>query len=295
MALAMLISSGNFIFGSQAVDSLPPSVVAFWRSLIATLCMLPFFLRAEQSIFGYFRQHGLKALWLTLTGVVLPAWLIYLSLDSDTLIDLAVGYTMIPVMTVLFAALLLGERLRWMQSLGLVLALLGALVFAFKGNLENLRQFNPHIGFLWMLGCCVTRGLYMVLLKKWDMKPASDGGLFVLLFAGAVLLAPLFVDHMTSKLHPADYSWQLWGSIIFIGVGMGALYLHLISFGTSGIGAVKASLFTYLLPIFVTAESVLFLGAEIQRYQIAAAAVVVVGVFLVSWFREAHVTPEHVH
>ena len=292
MVVAMLISSGNFIFGSLAVDSLPASVVTFWRTAIAMLCMLPFFLRSGHGIVRYLREHRLKALWLMLTGVVLPAWFIYLSLHSDTLIDLAVGYTMIPLMTVLFSALLLSRRLHWVQSLGFTLALLGALIFAFRGSFDNLAQFDPPAGFLWMIACCVVRGLYLVLLNKWDMKPTSDGGLFVFLLAGTVLLTPLFADQLWTGLSPADYSWQLWGSIGFIGVGMGALYLHLISYSTKGIGAVKASLFTYLVPIFVTVESIIFLGASIEPYQVYATALVVPGVFLVSWFRETQAKPK---
>lgn len=292
MLLAVLISSGNFIFGSLAVDSITAGVLAFWRTAIATLLMLPFFLRAGQSIVGYFRQHKLKAVALTLSGVVLPAWFIYLSLHSDTLIDLAVGYTLIPLMTVVLAASLLGERLRPLQGLGLALALLGALVLAFHGRIENLLQFDPHVGFLWMLAACFTRGLYLVLLKKWSMRPSSDGGLFVLLVAGAIVLAPTLVHQAVTELHPFDYSWQLWGSIAFVGVGMGALYLHLISYGTDRIGAVKASLFTYLLPVFVTTESILFLGVTIEPYQVGAAAIVMVGVFLVSWFRQEAPKPQ---
>ena len=80
----------------------------------------------------------------------------YLSLRSHLVIDLSVGYTLIPLMAVLFSALLLGERLSAIQYLGLAAAFLGALVCAFEGELANLARFDPHAGFLWMMAVCLT-------------------------------------------------------------------------------------------------------------------------------------------
>jgi drug/metabolite transporter (DMT)-like permease len=130
---------------------------------------------------------------LSVTGVILPAWLMYLSLRSHLVIDLSVGYTLIPLMAVLFSALLLGERLSAIQYLGLAAAFLGALVCAFEGELSNLARFDPHAGFVWMMAVCLTRSLYLVLLRKWDMHPSPGEGLFVLLALGIAILIPGFI------------------------------------------------------------------------------------------------------
>jgi drug/metabolite transporter (DMT)-like permease len=198
-------------------------------------------------------------------------------------------------MTVLFSALLLAERLSPIQYLGLVAAFLGALVFAFQGDLENLARFDPHEAFLWMLAVCVTRSLYLVLLKRWDVHPAPGEGLFILLALGAAILTPAFLAAEIADRAPLDYSWPVWGSIAFIGIGMGALYLHLISFGTGRIGATRASLFTYVVPLFVTIQSMVFLGSRPQAYQGLGALLVVGGVFLVSWLRAREPHPIEVH
>jgi drug/metabolite transporter (DMT)-like permease len=219
----------------------------------------------------------------------------YLSLRSHLVIDLSVGYTLIPLMAVLFSALLLGERLSAIQYLGLAAAFLGALVCAFEGELSNLARFDPHTGFVWMMAVCLTRSLYLVLLRKWDMHPSPGEGLFVLLALGMAILIPGFIGQEVASGAPLDYSWPVWGSIAFIGIGMGALYLHLISFGTGRMGASQASLFIYTVPLLVTAESVLFLGSRIHAYQIVAAVLVVGGVFVVSWFRTLEPHPSELH
>jgi drug/metabolite transporter (DMT)-like permease len=295
MLAAMLISSGNFLFGNLAVREIDPVTLAFWRNAIALACTVPFVVRARPDLAGYFRRQKLKLLVLSVLGSVLTAWLMYLSLRSDDLINLSVGYTFIPLLAVVFSALLLAERLSWVQYLGLAIAFLGALVFAFQGDLGLLLSFDPHEAFLWMIAVCVARSLYLVLLKRWDVHPAPGEGLFLLLAIGTVLLIPGFIGEEIAIGAPLDYAWPVWASIAFIGIGMGALYLHLISFGTGRIGATRASLFTYAVPLLVTVQSMLFLGSRPQAYQGVGAILVVGGVFLVSWFRERDPHPSEVH
>jgi EamA domain-containing membrane protein RarD len=136
---AMLISSGYFMFGNLAVREIAPLTLTFWRTAIALLCVVPFALQAKRNLADYFRQQKLRVLALSVTGVILPAWLIYLSLRSHLVIDLSVGYTLIPLMAVLFSALLLGERLSGIQYLGLAAAFLGALICAFEASSRTSR------------------------------------------------------------------------------------------------------------------------------------------------------------
>ena len=280
LLLAMLVSAGNFLFGNLAVSEVPSVVLAFWRCMIAAVCVVPFVLKKRGDPIGYFRSNSLRITILAVVGVVLTPWLVYLALRSDDLIDLGAGYTSVPLLTILFSALLLSERLQRVQYLGVGLALAGALVFAFRGSLSNLVDFNPHLAFLLMIASNSFRGLYLVLLKKWDLHPKPEEGLFVMLIIGTIVLSPVFIAYEFSTPHPFDYSWQVWGSILFVGVGMGALYLHLLNFGTNEIGASASSLFSYLVPIFVAVESILVLGAELHLYQCVGAVLIVSGVLI---------------
>ena len=112
---AMLISAGNFLFGNLAVNEIPPVVLAFWRCLIATICVLPFVIIKGGSPIRYFRENWLRISVLAFVGVVVCPWLVYLALRSDDLIDLGAGYTSVPLLTILFSAVLLSERLRPIQ------------------------------------------------------------------------------------------------------------------------------------------------------------------------------------
>lgn len=282
LVLAMMISAGNFIFGNLAVEEISPPVLTFWRCLIATTCVLPFVLRAQGNPFRFFLDDWERLTVLSIVGVVMAPVLVYIALRSDDLIDLAAGYTSIPLFTVLFSAVLLGERLRPIQYLGLAAALTGALVIAFKGSWQNAIHFDPHVAFLFMLACTSMRALYLVLARRWSLHPRPERGLFVMLALATVILFPFFVLSEAQSASPMNYSWRAWGSILFIGVGMGAIYLHLLNFGAHTIGASNASLFTYLVPLFVTVESLLFRSAQLHAYQGVGAGLIIAGVLIVT-------------
>ncbi|MEM8631955.1 MAG: DMT family transporter [Pseudomonadota bacterium] len=280
LTLAMLISSGNFIAGNLAVDDVSPAVLTFWRCLIAALCVLPFVVRARGHPLRYLMQTWRYLIPLSIVGVVLAPLLIYLALRSEDLIDLAAGYTSIPVITIFLSAFVMGERLTAAQYLGILAALLGALVFAFDGNWAKLVAFDPHVPFLFMLAAAFARALYLVLLRKWKIHPKPQEGLFAALVIGMLVLLPFFLAEEIPELDFLTYTPALWGSILFVGIGMGALYLHLITYGTHVISASAASLFTYLVPFFVTVESVVYRDAQLQLYQGIGAALIIGGVFV---------------
>ena len=108
------------------------------------------------------------------------------------------------------------------------------------------------------------RGLYLVLVNKWNLHPKPEDGLFVIFVVSVIILLPVFVAYEVTATHPFDYIWQVWGSILHFGVGMGAIYLHLLNFGTDTVGASHASLFAYLVPIFVAVKSVVVLGSDLR-------------------------------
>ncbi|WP_299669940.1 DMT family transporter [uncultured Ruegeria sp.] len=293
LLLAMMISAGNFLFGNLAVKEVHPVVLTFWRCLIAAVFVLPLVLRGRSNPFRHFQSSWLRIVVLACIGVVATPWFVYSALQSNDLIDLGAGYTSVPLLTILFSTMLLNERLRSAQYLGVAIALSGALIFAFRGNFENLVNFNPHLAFLLMIASNACRGLYLVLLKKWNMQPKPEEGLFVIFVVGIAVLLPFVLVFEVGTLQPFDYSWQVWGSILFIGVGMGAIYLHLLNFGTHEVGASTASLFAYLVPILVTVEAVALRGMDLQVYQGVGGVLIIGGVLIATRFHLRPTATDH--
>jgi len=285
LLIAMLIVSGNFIFGNRAVQEIPAFTLVFWRTSIGALFLLPLALLSRGHIIEFIKQNKLKTFALVLSGLVLRPWFVYMALNSPKLTDISVGVLAVPLMTIIFSVFLLNERLSYLQILGLILAFFGSAIFAFHGDLEHLRNFDPHIEFLWILVASTFGSLYLVLLKRWDVHPSPSEGLFGLLLVATIILLPGFIHHAMTDLHPLEYSRGLWGSVLFVGIGMGGLYLFLMGYVISRIGATTASLFTLIIPALVAVESVLFLNSSLHIYQAVGGLLVATGVLFVLNFR----------
>ncbi|MEM8553086.1 MAG: DMT family transporter, partial [Pseudomonadota bacterium] len=195
LILAMLISSGNFLFGNLAVDEISPAVLTFWRTFIAMICLVPYVVKSGGVHFGFLTEdrNFLKYIVLTATGVVICPWLLYIALISDQLIELGVGYSSMTLITILFSALILHERLNWIQYIGIVTTMIGALIFVFDGSFANLMSFKIETAFLIMIASVSFRALYLVLLKKWAIRPKPSEGLFALFVIGTLMLSPMFI------------------------------------------------------------------------------------------------------
>jgi drug/metabolite transporter (DMT)-like permease len=280
--LAALVSAGNFLAGHLAVREIPADILTFWRTFIAALVMLPLAAWKGADLWAHFRRDPARIVVLSLVGVVAPPLFIYLGLASSKLVDLSIGFSTIPLMTLLLSALLLGERMSRLQYFGVLAAFLGSLVLAVHGNPARLVSLDLHVPFLWVLACAFSRSLYLVLLKRWNMGNVRGEGFLLPLLIAPLVLFPGFLHHAVTDTHPFAYSGALWASVLYVGLGMGVLYQYLQTFGAHYLGASRFSLYTYLVPVLVTLESFLFLDAEFHAYQAVGGLLVLGGVFMVT-------------
>lgn len=279
---AMLLFAVNFLVGQRAVEEVPAWSLTFWRTSIGALFVLAIVRWRGERIALYYWKHRLRTFVLSVTGVIVPALFVYLAVKTGTLIDLSVGMTILPLSTLLLSALLLAERLHGTQYSAFAIGFVGAMIFVFHGDVSRLRSFDPQVEFLLVLAAVFSRSLYEVLLNKWDLKPAVDGGGFVLLLVGTILLFPGFLVSEFLAEQPLDYSPAAWGSIAYVGIGMGALFFFLLNFAVGHIGASRTSLFRFTAPVLVAILSLLFLDVSLRVYQGIGAVLVVSSALLAS-------------
>jgi len=74
---------------------------------------------------------------------------------------------------------------------------------------------------------------------------------------------------------------------------MGAIYLHLLNFGTNEVGASTASLFAYLVPILVAVEAVALKGVDLQIYQGFGGVLIVGGVLIATRLHHRPTAADH--
>ena len=284
MAVAALVAA-PLLWSSSTVmvrglhETMPVIGFSFWRWLLASLVLAPFALP------HVIRQWPLvRANLVTLTlagffGIALFAVVLFSGLRYTSAVNTGVISASEPLWIALVAWILLRERLRRMQWIGIAVGAAGMMVIASHGEPEGLAGLQVNIGDLLIVAAVVIWALYTVLVQKLSaglspltvlMATAAIGSLFHLPFYGWELAAG----------HDLHLDWPT-----LLAIGYGAIFGSLVAFGAWNlgvglIGANAAGIFLYLIPLFTIGLAAVFLGEALEPFHVVGGAVIVLGIVL---------------
>jgi drug/metabolite transporter (DMT)-like permease len=196
------------------------------------------------------------------------------SLDAGILIPV-----MSPVLTSAFLLLTGKERAGAARTTGLVLGLVGALVF-FAGAGGGSERGSSRLwgDALFLLSAVCWAGYTLLgsrVLSGADPLRATTYATC----AGAVLLAVLAAPDMT-KVHWSALPAGVWLNTVYLAIGAAAVANLLYYRGVGAVGPANASLMMFTVPVVNTLCSTLLLGESFGRLQGTGAAVLLCGAAL---------------
>jgi len=184
-----------------------------------------------------------------------------------------------PLLTAALAPVLIRERLRLIQVIGLLLGFAGivvALVPSFRGvepEVLAARAWPIAINIVAMFGAVFGTLYQKRFIREGDMRTTA-----VFQYVGAFCV--VFVLALTLEAPRFDFSLELWltmaWSVLALSMGAVALLLYMIRRGQVS----RAASLIYLMPPAVAVESFIFLGEPLGPWMIAGTVIVVFGVWL---------------
>ena len=134
MLVAVAIFGANYVVGRGAVGEVPPYALGFVRWTGATLILAPFVWRRVGA-----DRARLWRRWklLLLCGILMPflgAGIAYVALIETIAVNAGIIQTSNPMLTVLIAWIVLGERITALQAGGAALAIAGVLAIVTRGD-----------------------------------------------------------------------------------------------------------------------------------------------------------------
>ena len=141
--IATIIWSGNFIVARGIINQIPPSGLAFYRWLTASIIIFPLAMRKFKSEKQIVLRHWKYLFWVSLTGITLFNTLIYVAGHYSPAINLAlIGTTSSPVFATLLAGIFLKEKIRALRIIGMVICISGIVILLSGGSVERLMGFK---------------------------------------------------------------------------------------------------------------------------------------------------------
>ena len=276
---ASFILATNHIVGRTVQGSLPPMGLGFWRIIVASAVLLPFYWKPFIESWPVIRRHW--KLFLVMGAALAPFGnaSVYLAYNFTSAINGGIVATVQPVATVVLSYFLLSELINKIQAIGVLVAATGVLVILSAGNLDILLSFKPNIGDLIMLAAMFGFAVHNVLLRR---LPKGLSGPVILLgvqLFGAIVIFPIYVVEMI-VYKPIPYTAEALGTIIWIGVVVGVFAVGFTNSAVLSLGPNKASMSNYFRAVFTTALAILVLGENLQLFHGAAFLLVFAGIFL---------------
>ena len=279
---AASIWGGMYVVSKVVLEIIPPFTLVSLRLILGAITL------AIVLAFRGFPKFSHKQLWQVL-GVGFVGYGISLSLQFlGTKLSTAANGSLVtsatPAFVLIFASILLREKVTWLRLMALLLATLGVVAVIDPRS----AQLNPELfsGNLLLIGAAVTWALYSVLVRKstqtMEVLPFSlvafVGGLPVTLPAGAWEMQAVGLG---------EISVGVVGGVLFLGIICTALAMVLWNTAFAYLDASVASLTFFAQPIVGTLLGWLFLGEKITPLFLLGGLLIGLGLVISSREKQA--------
>ncbi len=282
LILTPLFWAGNAVVARGTVDAIPPMAMSFWRWLIALAILLPFGLPGVWRHRRTIRRHLGSMLVLSFFSVAAFNSLLYYAAITTTATNIALINSTIPVFVALLAWLLLGDRTRPVQMLGILSAITGILFIIARGDLSVLTALQAQPGDLLMVAAVFSWGLFSVLLRRQAIPLPALTFLTTQILLGVLVILPFYLADLLFYSGGFQLSGDTALPLLYLAVFPGILAYAFWNYGVHKAGPAKAAIFMYLTPVFASVLAGIFLGETLGRPHLIGAVLILAGLILAS-------------
>ena len=287
--LALL--GANFIYGANYLiakgvmpDKIGPSAFVFLRIVGAGILFwsMKYFVKEKIQ-----KKDFPKLLLCGILGVAANQLLFFHGLNLTSPIDASIIITAIPIVAVIFGAILLKEKITKNKLLGITIGGIGAVLIIAYGNQSD--GTSSLLGNVFVFINAFSYGLYLVLVKPLMKKYNSITIISWVFLFGFLCMFPFGIQEITTTDFSA-FTMQTYTAITFVIVGttffaylFNTYALKYVSPAVSGsytylqpaVSFMMVSIYTYMLDSSAYTQ-------DINPVKIASCFLVIAGVYLIS-------------
>jgi drug/metabolite transporter (DMT)-like permease len=279
---ALALWAGNWIVARAVREDISPGLITSGRLVLVMLSLAPLALSGLPAKLRALAARDWTVLVaLGVFGGGLHNAMQYLGLQWTTATNGTLFFSLSPVTIMVLAGLILGERVRGMQWIGVAVSFAGVLVIALRGEAEALAglSFNP--GDLLCLLSMLMWSAYTVCLR---LRREALDPLQLLFMICAIGLATLLPWLAWDLANDPRAHFNLRGTLALLYSAFASVILAYAgwNYAVARLGAARAGGFTHLLPAFGVAFAALFLGEYPLWYHFVGIALIFGGIALSS-------------
>ena len=274
--LTIIIWGTTFISTKILLVGFQPVEILFFRFVMGFIVLL---MLSPKRLKTANRKEEMTFAVAGLCGICLYYLLENIALTYTLASNVGVIISVAPFFTAILAHLVIKseEKLRLQFFTGFIVAMVGIVLISFNGQELEL---NP-IGDLLAIVAALVWAFYSILTKK-----INSFGYPVILttrrtfFYGILFMIPtlFFFDFQLDLSRFGELTYLL--NILYLGLGASALCFVTWNFAVKELGAVKTSVYIYMVPVITVLTSVLILHEQVTVLASIGTILTLIGLFL---------------
>ena len=278
LIIAPLLWGGNAVAGRLATADWQPFTLTSARWLCAAILLFPFAIGPMKRDWPILKSK----LWLLFLlggfGMAMFNLMMYWALTHTTAINVSIEQASMPMLIMLANFIVLSQRVRWLQVIGLVLTLFGVLLTATAGEPGRFFSEGLNRGDAIMLVGCIFYAGYTFGLR-W--RPAIHWMSFMWVISVSAFI--ITIPFASWELAQGEFSmpgFSGWLVLLYILIFPTIISQLAFARGVEMIGGNRAGLFVNLVPIFGSLLAVLILNEQFRWFHLAGLVFVLAGITL---------------
>lgn len=293
LIVSMLIWSVSGIAIKHSLLVLPPLTMIVLRFVPSVLLMLVIGLvRREHSLFCLQRM-ALKDLPLFLIAGFCQPFLYYLletftydALNSPTIAETLLSTS--PLLSPIFAALLLREKVTKYNIWGILLSTAGVFTLTLAGSTNY--SIGNYWGILWAFAAVSAAVIDSIMMRKAPMKYSSLSFVFYTQLISLLFFLPVWfwregpqammaIDWSQAATFGSDLNTALW-CVSYLTVFASVTAFILFCFALRKVGVTQANAFNNIRPMFTAVWMFLFFGEHLPAAKWIGMGLIIFGLFV---------------
>lgn len=273
--LQQLLASFTHIIAKDVTSSVEPSVVLFFRSLVAAIFFYIWVLFRNNKIKIDSKDY-LTFIVLGILNIPLNQYLFLVAIKLSTAPNLALAYAFTPIFVFIIAHFFLSEKITALKSIGIGIAVVGSAILLSEEGFDV--SSDVFIGNILGGLASISWALYTVIGRDISRKYGAVFSTSITMQIGFILYAIIFF-FLPNKVNITTITAIEWLEIAYLGIFSSGIAYVLWFMALKKIDAGKVAVFNNLQPLLTTILAFFLLSQKISLEFILGGLLIISGVY----------------
>ncbi len=240
----------------------------------------------RRQLFTIPKKDWLPLICMGLLGNLIYQGLFIIGIDYTYAANAAVMLGTIPIWVALISHFFNLEQMNIFKTLGVLAAFAGIIFIISGGNDPFSFSSDTFLGDIIIIGAAIVWGGYTILSKSFLTRYTPIQFSAIMATIGAIVLFLIGLPNII-QLEWTQISAAAYGGVIYSGLlSIGVAYL-IWNYGLQTVGAVHTATYQNLVPVMGLFFGIVLLNEQLTFLQYTGSALVIVGIILARWKRNA--------